>query len=369
MLSVLPHPRSPLRRLFPYAVTLTLLTGVFGAVFAWRMGRDSGHAAYARPPTPVAAMVIRPETLPQSVEAIGALQAVRQVTLAPEVAGRVVEIHFEAGMTVAEGTPLVQLYDAPQRADRAAAVSRNRFAELQSSRSRGLAPSGFVSQEVLQQREEELNQAKAAIAQLDAQIAQRVIRAPFAGEIGLRRVNLGQYVNAGDALATLTALDTLYVNFSVPQQELSRLHVGGAVAVRTDAYPDRTFDAKINAIEPVVAADTRNVAVQATFANPDRLLRPGLYVTADVELAPRTDAIVVPATAIQTGASGESALLVRDGKAVAVPIVTGQRVGERIVVERGLKAGDTIVTAGQLRVQPGGAVQVADAAPAAQSAR
>jgi len=369
MLSVLPLHHSPVRRLFPYAVTLALLTGAFGAVFAWRMGREGSHAAYARPPTPVAAMVIRPETLPQAVEALGSLQAVRQVTLAPEVAGRVVALHFEAGMAVAEGAPLVQLYDAPQRADRAAAVSRNRFAELQNSRSRGLAPSGFVSQEVLQQREEELTQARAAIEQLDAQIAQRVIRAPFAGELGLRRVNLGQYVNAGDALATLTALDSLYVNFTVPQQELSKLRVGGTVTVRTDAYPERSFEARINAIEPVVATDTRNVSVQATFANPDRLLRPGLYVTANIVLPPRHDAIVVPATAIQTGASGESALVVRDGKAVAVPIVTGQRVGERIVVERGLSAGDTIITAGQLRVQPGGAVQVADATPAAQPAR
>ncbi len=121
------------------------------------------------------------------------------------------------------------------------------------------------------------------------------IRAPFAGQIGLRKVNLGQYVNAGDALATLTALDQLYANFTVPQQRLVKSEgAGGAVTIRTDAFPDRVFEAKINAIEPQVAEDTRNVLVQALFDNPDRLLRPGLFVMVNVVLPPQPDAIVVP---------------------------------------------------------------------------
>ncbi len=222
----------------------------------------------------------------------------------------------------------------------------------------GLAPSGFVTQETLQQRQEDLKQADASVEQLDAQIAQMTIRAPFAGQIGLRKVNLGQYVNAGDALATLTALDQLYANFTVPQQRLSNLKVGGAVTVRTDAFPDRVFEAKINAIEPQVAEDTRNVLVQALFDNPDRLLRPGLFVMVNVVLPPQPDAIVVPVTAIQTSASGESVLVVRDNKAIGVAVKTGQRIGERVVVEQGLSPGDHIVTSGQLRVMPGAAVQM-----------
>lgn len=355
------HHRPSLRRFGPMAIAVVALLCLFAAVYAWRAARlASANVAYPHPPTPVSAMVVRPEILPQWIEAIGSLQAVRQVTLSPEVAGRVVAINFEAGMNVAEGAPLVQLYDAPQRAERDGLLSRGRFAQLQNKRSQGLAPSGFVSQEVIQQREEELIQAKAAIDQLEAQITQRAIRAPFAGQIGIRRVNLGQYVNAGDALATLTALDALYVNFTVPQQQLFRLHVGGAVTFKTDAFPDRTFQATINAIEPIVAQDTRNVTVQAEFSNPDLLLRPGLYVTANIELPPRPDAIVLPTTAIQTTASGDSVMLVRDGKAVAAPVVTSQRIGDRVVVDRGVAAGDQVITVGQLRVQPGSPIAVAN---------
>ncbi|MGY3136587.1 multidrug efflux system membrane fusion protein [Bradyrhizobium sp. USDA 4501] len=343
----------------PFGITVLLLACAAAGLFAWRAGGSSASAkpTAEAPPTPVAAMVVRTETLPRSIEAIGSLQAVRQVILAPEVAGRVTAINFDAGIDVAEGAPLVQLYDAPLRAARAVAVSKGRFAQLQEKRSQGLAPSGFVTQETLQQRQEDLKQADASLDQLDAQIAQMTIRAPFAGQIGLRKVNLGQYVNAGDALATLTALDQLYANFTVPQQRLSNLKVGGAVTIRTDAFPDRVFEAKINAIEPQVAEDTRNVLVQALFPNPDRLLRPGLFVMVSVVLPPQADAIVVPVTAIQTSASGESVLVVRDNKAVGVAVKTGQRIGERVVVELGLAPGDHIVTAGQLRVMPGAAVQ------------
>lgn len=342
----------------PFGIAVLLVGAAAAALLAWRGGGAVAKPSAEAPPTPVAAMVVRTETLPRGLEAIGSLQAVRQVILSPEVAGRVTAINFDAGTDVAAGAPLVQLYDAPLRASRAVAVSKGRFAQLQEKRSQGLAPSGFVTQETLQQRQEDLKKADASVEQLDAQIAQTTIRAPFAGQIGLRKVNLGQYVNAGDALATLTALDQLYANFTVPQQRLSNLKVGGAVTIRTDAFPDRVFEAKINAIEPQVAEDTRNVLVQALFDNPDRLLRPGLFVTVNVVLPPQLDAIVVPVTAIQTSASGESVLVVRDNKAIGVAVKTGQRIGERVVVEHGLAPGDHIVTSGQLRVVPGAAVQM-----------
>lgn len=342
----------------PFGIVLLLLASAAAALFLWRGGGAAAKGTAEYPPTPVAGIVVRTETLPRSIAAIGSLQAVRQVILAPEVAGRVTAINFEAGADVVAGAPLVELYDAPLRASRIVAISKGRFAQLQEKRSQGLAPSGFVTQETLQQRQEDLKQADASVEQLDAQIAQMTIRAPFAGQIGIRKVNLGQYVNAGDTLATLTALDQLYANFTVPQQRLSDLKVGGAVTIRTDAFPDRVFEAVINAIEPQVAEDTRNVLVQAVFDNPDRLLRPGLFVMVNVALPPQPDAIVVPVTAIQTSASGESVLVVRDNKAIGVAVKTGQRLGERVVVEQGLVPGDHIVTAGQLRVMPGATVQM-----------
>ncbi|SEH56369.1 efflux RND transporter periplasmic adaptor subunit [Magnetospirillum fulvum] len=353
----LPKPR---RYRVPLVFATFILLAIFTGIYLWRGARLSTNAGgHAPPPVEVSAQTVQPETLPQSLEATGSLQAVREVTLAPEVAGRVVAIHFEAGSSVTAGTPLVQLYDAPDRADRAQAVARAQFARLQHERSVGLVPIGAEPKQLLQQREAELTQANAAIQGIDARIAQKAIRAPFAGLIGIRRVNLGQYVNAGDPLATLTALDPLYVNFTVPQQDLSKLRLGGDVTVRTDAYPDRLFPARINAIEPKVGQDTRNISVQATLANPHQILRPGLYVTAGIMQPMRPETILVPTTAVQTSASGDSVFVVRNGKAELLPVITGQRLGDRIVIETGLTPGDSVITSGQLRVQPGAAVRIA----------
>lgn len=349
-----------LRARGPLVVAVVALLLVFGAIFGWRLSRgNAAGASYAPPPVEVSAATVQPETLPQAMEATGTLQAVREVVLAPEVPGRVTQIRFEAGQLVAQGAPLLQLFDAPERADRAAAASRARFAEIQYQRSRELAPTGAEPRELLQQREAELAQARAAIAQIDARITQKMMRAPFAGRIGIRRVNPGQYVSAGDPVATLTALDRLYVNFGVPQQELSKLRVGGTVSVRSDAMPGRDFTARINAIEPMIGGDTRNISVQAEMPNPGGSLRPGLYVTVGVAQQARSDAILVPTTAIQTSASGDSVFVVKGGTAALVPVTVGSEVGNRTIVETGLKPGDVVVTTGQLRLQPGGAVTVA----------
>lgn len=360
----MPHPfADPRRAKVALPITVVVLILVFGGVFLWRGARQAASAqSYAPPPTEVSSLVVRAETLPQALSATGSLQAVREVMLAPETPGRVAAIRFEAGQEVAAGAALVQLVDGPERADRAAAVSRLKFAELQYERSRALEPTGAEPRQLLQQREAELLQARAAIQQIDARLAQKAVKAPFAGQIGIRRVNLGQYVNAGDSLATLTALDRLYVNFNVPQQSLAKLRVGGAVSVRSDAAPGQTFVARINAIEPAVGAETRNIAVQAVMANPQRVLRPGLYATVDIDQAPRAGVILAPTTAIQTSASGDSVFVVRDGKAALVPVTVGAEVGARTIIETGLKSGDVVVTTGQLRLQPGAAVKVVAAA-------
>jgi len=213
------------------------------------------------------------------------------------------------------------------------------------------------------------------VQQIDARLVQKQVRAPFAGILGIRQVNLGQYLNPGDAVATLTALDSLFVDFALPQQELSRLQPGATVIVTSDAWPGRRFTAKVNAIEPKIGADTRNVTVQALLGNGDRALRPGMYVTAALELPVQQGALLVPATAIQTSAQGDSIIVIRGsnarlgGKAEIVPVQTGRRVGNDVVVTSGLRAGDVIVTEGQLRVQPGAEVKVAGAIPAKQGGR
>jgi membrane fusion protein, multidrug efflux system len=194
--------------------------------------------------------------------------------------------------------------------------------------------------------------------------------------IGLRRVNLGQYLNPGDAIATLTDLDVLYANFTVPQKALSRVALGQTVRVTADAYPGRTFEGRVTAIEPQVGDETRNITVQATVANSGQLLRPGMYIDAHLALPGRDAVISVPDTAVQTSQAGDTVVVVeqRDGRGVGVARVrqvrTGARERGRIVIDDGLRAGDVVVTTGQLRVAPGAKVQAqADASTQRETVR
>lgn len=345
-----------IKKLLPALIAVGLL---FVALSSWRHLRTADAQSLAPPPVPVVATTVKAQAVPASLETVGTLEAVREVLLAPETAGRIIDIRFTAGTQVRKGDLLVQLDDAPERADREAARARAEFARLQLKRSQELAPTGAEPHALLEQRQAEYDQAMAAVRQLDARIAQKAIRAPFTGRIGIRRVHPGQYLSAGDPVASLVALDPLHVNFSVPQQEFSRLRQGQSVEVMTDAWPGRTFTARINAIEPMVSAETRNISVQALLNNEQEALRPGMYVAARLVLPPEPNGILIPATALQTSASGDSVTLIKDGVATPVPVRAGRRIGESVVIARGLRPGDVIVTEGQLRLQPGARVAIA----------
>jgi multidrug efflux system membrane fusion protein len=353
-----------LARQRPAVIAAIVVVLLFAVLFFWRAALTAQPAQQAPPPASVVAAAVTPTDVPAALEAVGSLRAVREVMLSPEVAGRVVAIRFAGGDAVRAGAPLVQLYDAPERADRAAALARAKFTAAQLARSRELAESGAEARQLLDQRVADHDQATAAVAQIEARLAQKTISAPFSGVLGIRRVNPGQYLNPGDAIATLTALDELYVDFTLPQQELARLKVGGAVNLTSDAWPGRAFPARVNAIEPRIGAETRNVTVQAIAANPGGALRPGMHVTVALQLPPQQAALVVPATAIQTSASGDSVTVVRgakarqEGKADVVPVVTGRRIGDTVVIDKGVKPGDVVVVEGQLRLQPGSPVKV-----------
>ncbi|EMD9437143.1 efflux RND transporter periplasmic adaptor subunit [Burkholderia cepacia] len=355
----------------PIVISVVGLVVVFGLLYAWRAVRSGGAEQQAMPPMPVSTIRAEPRSVADEWQAVGSLQAVHEVLLAPDTSGRVTAVNFDAGQSVKEGAVLIQLYDAPEQADRAAAVAKADFAQLQLRRSQALAPTGAEPRELLEQHKADAAQTAAAVRQLDARIQQKSIRAPFSGQLGIRRINLGQYLNAGDAIATLTQLDPLYVNFTLPQQDMPRLTSGAPVQVTVDAVPGRIFTARISAIEPRIDGETRNVAVQALLPNTDRLLKPGMYVTARLVLPATTDNIVLPLTAIQTSASGDSVVVVKGadaqgiGKAVAVPVITGRRLGEEVLVSQGIKPGDIVVMAGQNRLPPGATVKINSTPPSA----
>lgn len=352
------------QRLKQSVIVLGVVVLVFVGLFFWRNWLNSAPPPPAPPPTGVVATIVQPQPVPEALEAVGTIRAVREVQLAAEVSGRVTAIHFDNGQNVGAGATLVRLFDGPERADRAAAVARSEFARQQLARARQLLETGAESREVVDQRRSEYDQARAAIGQLDARLVQKRIAAPFSGKLGVRRVNIGQYLNPGDQVVSLTDLSRLYVDFTLPQQDLSKLTVGSEVQVRSDSWPDRTFSAKLITVEPRISEETRNLTLRAEMANPDQALRPGMYVNAALRLPPLPDALVVPATAIQTSAQGDSVIVIRgknarsEGKAEMVGVKTGQRFGDFVVVTSGLKRGDVVVTEGQLRVQPGATVKV-----------
>ncbi len=342
--------------------TVAALGLVLGGLYYWHGSRLSAPPRGAPRPVAVSTMVVKAADAPAYLGAVGSLTAVRQVVLTPEVGGRVTGIHFNSGDTVEKGALLVQLNDAPERADLQVALAKAALAERQLARSESLVRTGAVSHELLEQRRSERDQVVATIRQLEAQIDQKQIRAPFGGELGLRRINLGQHLNPGDAIATLTDLSKLYVDFSVPQQNLDQLGRGAQVSVTTDGRPGRKFTGTVNAIEPLIDVNTRNVTVQATLPNADKALTPGMYVNVALDLPPQRGVIMVPVTAIQTSASGDSVVVVRDispdggGTAEVVPVTTGRRIEDQVIVETGLQAGDVVVTQGQIRIQPGASV-------------
>ncbi|ALR07732.2 efflux RND transporter periplasmic adaptor subunit [Xylella fastidiosa] len=364
------QPSASARKASPWkaiVVSVVVVSLIGGGLWYWRTARLSDGGGWAGGgPIDVVTTTLKAEAAPVSLEALGELRAVRQVTLSAEVAGRVSAISFKPGQRVKAGTVLVQLDDGPEQADLAAAKAAAAFAQQQFARASELAATGAQSREILQQRQAERDQTAAQVQQLEARIRQKRIRAPFDGELGLRRIDLGQYLNPGEPAVTLTDLDKLYANFDVPQQELARVKVGQPVHVRIDTAGIEPVQASISAIEPQVGRDTRNASIQAELENKNRTLQPGMYATVVVVLPAETDALTLPVSAVMTSASGDAAAVVRDlspektGKAEIVPIVVGRRVGNQVVVARGLKSGDVVITEGQLRVRPGADVRVVD---------
>lgn len=346
------------------AITLTVILVVAGLFWGWKASKSGGPQWAGGAPVDVSAIKVKPQTTSEKLTALGELRAVRQVLLSTEVSGQIKSISFQAGQVVKAGDVLVQFDDSTEQADLKAAKAAAAFAEQQLTRAKNLVNTGATSKESLQQRQAESDQAEAKIQQLITRINKKQIRAPFDGVVGLRRVDLGEYLNAGDEVATLTDTNNLYVNFDVPQHNLSRIKVNQEVTVSVDIPEYSAQIAKVNAIEPQVSQNTRNVTVQASLNNEQGLLKPGMYASVTIDLEPTPNSIVVPTTSIMTSPSGDTAVVVRElssnnvGTAEIVPITVARRDGNDSVIKSGLKEGDVVVTIGQLRIRPGGAVRL-----------
>ena len=319
------------------------------------------------PPTSISIAEAKSETIPNLLTAVGDLAAVHQVNVTSDLNGRITEIMFTAGATVKQGTPLLQLFDGPEQADLLSFKAQATVAQISLERAKQLASRQFGPQATVDQAQSAFDQANAGIAKTQAIISQKQVRAPFDGDLGVRKVEVGQYLTAGTQIVSLTDLSQLFANFTVTEKDSGALKVGQVVRIAVDAYPGRAFEGKITTIEPQIATDTRNIRVQASIANPDRILKPGMFATTTVVLPDRPPVVTIPETAVDYTLYGDSVYLLNekkedDGKTsltvVRTFVQTGNRVQGRAEILKGLKPGDRVVAVGQLKLQSGAAVTI-----------
>ena len=377
------RPRPSRRKLAVRFLIMALLLGaVLGGLYGFEQFKEKMIAQFFAnnrpPPTPVAAVAATSEAMARYLDGIGSIVAVHQVTVSPEVSGRITKILFEAGSAVKAGDPLVQLNDDPERADLANFQAQAHMADLTLSRNRSLAKQQYSSQQTVDQSQSELQVAQAGIARVQAVIAQKLVRAPFNGVLGVRQVDVGQYLAAGTPIVSLTDLDTLHADFTLPEQTRASLAVGQKIEIRVDAFPDRVFPAELTTIEPQIDPGTRTIKLEATLDNPGHLLLPGMFASARLVLPPQPGVTTVPETAVDYTAYGESVYVLApektgtDGKMIykanQIFVKTGDRHDGKVAIIEGVKAGDLVVSVGQLKLQNGAEAVLTSAAELAKPA-
>jgi multidrug efflux system membrane fusion protein len=364
------HKR-PVRLVRWFIVVGLLLTLLVGGLVWFNYFRGKMIAQFFAnnkpPPTLVNVATAKAETIPNLLTAVGDLAAVHQVNVTSDVNGRITDILFTPGASVKKGTPLVQLFDGPDQGDLANFKAQQRVAQITLDRAKQLAERQVGPQATVDTAQAAFDQASASIAKTEAIISQKLVRAPFDGELGVRRVEVGQYLTAGTQIVSLTDLSVLFANFTVTEKDSGQLKVGQIVRLAVDAYPGRTFEGKITTIEPQIATDTRNIRVQATIQNPEKILKPGMFVTTTVVLPDKPPAITVPETSVDYTLYGDSVYLVsekkeEDGKTGLIVtrtfVQTGKRLDGRAEITKGLKDGDRVVSVGQLKLQSGSPVTI-----------
>jgi membrane fusion protein (multidrug efflux system) len=323
---------------------------------------------YNVPPETISSAVAHEEQWQNTLSAVGSITAVQGVTLTPQIAGNVSEITFESGAVVAKGDLLVRFDTTTEDAQLKALNAQLEWARVSAERAQKLRTDSTVSQSELDQAEAGLKQAKANADAVQAIIDKKTIRAPFAGKLGIRQINLGEYVDAGKPIVSLQSLTPVYADFSMPQQTLAQIKTGMVVRVSLDTYTNKQFEGKLTAINPNLDESTRNVRLQATLDNPEQLLRPGMFARIEVVLPTEENVLVIPSTAILSAPYGDTVFVIQNstnkpvgtngpGLVVDTQIVrTGRAHGDFVSVEAGLKAGDRVVQSGLFKLRKGAPV-------------
>lgn len=357
-----------IKRMILMLVAMTLLLGVIGTM-KYRSIRDAmaAGASFQPPPEAVTTVVARTETWDRSIRSIGTVRAVNGVTVSADLPGIVEQIRFESGSAVGRGAVLVTLDSRQEEAQLKAAESQLELSRVQLERLRGLRAKGVASQAELDAAEAGFTQAEARVGEIRATLDRKTIRAPFAGMLGIRQIDLGQYLNPGQPVVPLQSLDPIYVELGVPQQEAGLLATGTPVVVTAEGLSVPELAGRITAVDSVVDPATRNVQVQATFDNPQGELVPGMFVQARIDLGGGLAVLPLPASAISYAPYGDSVFVVDQlegpdgGRYLGVRqqfVQLGAGRGDQVAVLSGIAAGDEVVTSGVFKLRNGGAVLV-----------
>jgi membrane fusion protein, multidrug efflux system len=356
------------------AKRMILMLGLLGVLLAglgflkFRQIQSNVHAsAFQPPPEAVTSIVAQREQWPATMTVIGTMEAVQGVTVSADLPGIVARINFESGKSVHAGDILVELDTRQERAQLASLEAQRDLAKINFGRTQKLVDEGVISRQDFDAATAQQKATEANVAEIRATIDRKTIRAPFSGILGIRQVNLGQYLSAGQAIVPLQSLNPIYVNFGVPQQTAPQVRVGRTLRVAKEDLPSLAFPGRVTAIDSVVNEATRNVQIQATLSNSEGKLRPGMFVEVQLALGAARSVIALPASAINYAPYGDSVFVITDlkdpsgktyrGVRQQIVKIEGSR-GDQVAIISGINPGDEVVSSGVFKLRNGAAVQV-----------
>ncbi|MBN7798776.1 efflux RND transporter periplasmic adaptor subunit [Parahaliea mediterranea] len=351
--------------------TLLIFGGLLGMQWFGRMKMNEFMDNMPMPTAIITAGEATTANWQAAVSSVGTLASIQGAELATEVPGTVEEIFFDNGAKVAAGDVIMTLNSAPDRAELAALEAASELAQIELRRANSLVAQRNISKSELDQRASQVDQARARVEAQKARIAQKTLRAPYSGRLGIRRYNVGDYVQAGDTIIELQSLDQLYVDFTLPEQYSRQVSTGMPVQATLQALGGEAFEGRVTAVAPVVDPETRNFALQATLVNRDDLMRPGMFASLSLPLGGDVERVVVPQNAIAYRPYGNSVYVIRqagEGLTVSQRFVTlGPVRGDMVAIEKGLEPGERIATSGLLKLDTGVPVEIDNSVQPASS--
>ena len=370
-LSLNEEPTPPKRPKLTFILSVSAMILFIVAIGAWKAFKISQAIAMGKafkmPPDAITSLTVTKENVAPTLDAVGSISSPQGVMLSADLPGIVTTIDFESGSHATNGQLLAQLDTRQEEAQLRTAKAKLELARQNLDRARDLSQKRVIAQSAFDEAKSQYDAAVSTVDETQATIDRKTIRAPFAGDLGIRQINAGQYLKSGDPIVQLESLDPIYANFALPQQNIGKLRIGQQVRLQADGYPDKIFTGTVTAINSAVDTSTRNVQIQATIANPEHILRSGMFAAVQVVLPERDGVIMVPATSVEYAPYGDSVFVIETMKdpsgkeyvGVREQSVTlGRTRGDQVEILKGLNPGEQIATSGIFKLRQGGAVKI-----------